>query len=423
LLIELKIKIKKNAIYENYILNSRKTDAEKIKLKPIKDDMAALVAIINNEELVGSSSAVINYKYFKAYLASSKYTPHEVFDAIGKLNIVDISLTPGIDNPQSIFESLNSTGLDLSSADLIRNFILMNHGYEIQERLYQKYWRSIEQNCEYKTDDFIRHYITFKEGYIPTIKKVYKAFKSFRFKAGDADVESILSDILKFSEYYRDFESGKNSDLDISKQLSRLKRLDNSVTYPFLLDLFYDYSINQISKKKTVIDALKVIESYIVRRFICDVQTNAMNKIFTVLAREIKKIDNRWPERYIDYLSFVLFNKGSSGRFPSDIEVIDALKSKNIYSMKSKNKHFLFESIENYENSEKINVYDGLENGTFSIEHIMPKSLTKQWQDELGPGYKLVHEELLHNIGNLSLTAYNSNMQNKPFKEKKGYCF
>jgi uncharacterized protein with ParB-like and HNH nuclease domain len=412
----------KKTIFENYILNSRKNDAEKIKLKPIKDDMAALSSIIRNEQHESDSSAIINYRFFQTYLASSKFSPEQIFDAIGKLQIVDISLSSGIDNPQLIFESLNSTGLDLSAADLIRNFILMNLTYERQEAFYHKYWRAIEKNCDYRTDDFIRHFITLKEGYIPTIKKVYKSFKNYRLQAEITDVETILTELCRFSDLFRQFETGKNDDVDISNALSRLKRLDNSVTYPYLLALFDDFSRGELAKE-VVTKALQTVESYIVRRFVCNVQTNALNKIFMTLSRDIKKIDEQWPQRYVDYLSFVLLNKGSSGRFPNDSEVYEALKTKNIYSMKAKNKSFLFESLENFKNREAIDVYGGLENGAFSVEHIMPKTLTKTWKDDLGPDHRRIHEELLHTIGNLSLTAYNSPLQNKPFQEKKAIAF
>ncbi len=413
---------KKRIILDKYILNELADGDEKVKLKPIKDDLAALSSVIKGTDMVDGNAVTINFKFFEECLKNYKFSPDQLFDAIGRLKIVDISLETGIDNPQLIFESLNSTGLDLSESDLIRNFILMNQDMKKQEELYQRYWRQIEKSCSFKTDEFIRHYITLKEGFIPNKNKVYKTFKHFRFKNKETSVDLILEDILRFSKYYHFFESGGHPNVEIAKLLIRLKRLDISVTYPYLLEVFDDFESGRISATQ-VSKTLLIVESYIVRRFICDAATSAMNKIFMSLSREIKKIGENWDEKYIDYLSFVLMSKKSSGRFPKNSEVEEALITKNIYNMKAKNKLFLLEAIENYQNKEKIDVYLGLESNQFSIEHIMPQTLTKEWREELGPDFKIVHDEFLNVIGNLSLTAYNSNLQNKPFKEKKEIGF
>lgn len=407
---------------ESYILNSRREGKEKIKLKPIKDDMTALVAIINNDEHIAESAVTINYLYFVDYLKESNYSPEQIFEAIGKLMIVDISLTKGIDNPQMIFESLNSTGLELSSSDLIRNFVLMNLSYKDQEFFYTNYWKKIENNCQFKTDEFIRHYITLKEGYIPNIGKVYKAFKAYRQKNLSLEVKDLLEEILFYSTLYNQFETGRDSSYKIANRLFRLKNLDNTVTYPFLLDLFYDYKNNLITED-IVERALHIIETYIVRRFVCEAQTNAMNKIFMSLAREIKKDNIDWITKYIDIMSHVLANKSASGRTPNNHEVVESLKSRDIYNMKAKNKIFLLESFENFNNKEKVDVYGGLENAEISIEHIMPQTLTKEWKEELGKDFQRIHDEYLNVLGNLTLTGYNSNFKNKPFKEKKRIGF
>jgi len=412
----------KKTILDKYILNDLSEGEEKVKLKPIKDDYAAFSAIINDEDYIEESSVTINFRHFLSYLEKSEYKPEEIFEAIGKLKIVDITLEVGIDNPQLIFESLNSTGLDLSASDLIRNFVLMNQDIKTQDSLYNTYWRKIEKNCLYKTDDFIRHFITLKEGYIPNKNKIYKSFKNFRFKNNEQGVESILEELLKFSSYYNQFENCHSDSREIKDALIRLKRLDNSVVYPFLLDMFNLHNDEKLNMD-TVIMALSIIESYIVRRFVCDVPTNAMNKIFMTLSKDVRKLGEDWEEKYLDYLQFVLANKKSSGRFPKDEEVAEALLTKNIYNMKAKNKLFLLESLENFQNKEKIDVFTGLESGEISIEHVMPQKLTSDWKKDLGDKFQRIHEQYLHVIGNLSLTGYNSNLQNKPFLEKKKIGF
>ncbi len=413
---------KRRIILDKYILNELAEGDEKIKLKPIKDDLVAFSSVIRQEELVENNSVTNNFRYFKQYIENCKFQPDQIFDAIGRLKIVDISLEVGIDNPQLIFESLNSTGLDLSSSDLIRNFVLMNQDIKKQEELYQKFWRQIERNCNFKTDDFIRHYITFKEGYIPNKNKVYKAFKNYRFRNSHLTVEEILLELLKFSKIYYSFETGLHSNSLIANQLKRLKRLDMSVTYPFLLEVFDDLESADGDGSK-IISSLKILENYIVRRFICDVATNGMNKVFVSLNKEIKKIGENWKNKFVEYLSYVLANKKSNGRFPRNTEVQEALLTKNVYNMQAKNKLFFLESIENFDNKEKIDVYAGLESNQFSIEHIMPQTLTKEWREELGADFKLVHEEFINVIGNLTFTAYNSNLKNKPFTEKKEIGF
>lgn len=412
----------KGTIFDKYILNDLADGEEKIKLKPIKDDLTALSAVVKDDDLVKGSSVSTNYQNFLQYLDKSKYSPEEIFDAIGKLKVVDISLEVGLDNPQLIFESLNSTGLDLSAADLIRNFVLMNHSLEAQNDLYEKYWRKIEKLCNFKTDDFIRHFITMKEGYIPNKSKIYSAFKSYRFKQKEMSVEKILQELLEFATFYNQFEMAQHGNQEIRVLLSRLKRLENSVTYPFLLDMFHQHVQEKISSAQ-VVEALRILESYIVRRFICDAPTNAMNKIFMTLSKDIKKLGEDWNENYIAYLSYVLGSKKSSGRFPKEKEVQEALLSKNIYNMKAKNKLFLLESIENFKNKERVDIFSGVDKGDISIEHIMPQKLTKDWKISLGSDWERVHEQYLHTIGNLSLTGYNSALKNKPFKEKVAIGF
>lgn len=413
---------KKQMILDQFIMNQLAKGEEKIKLKPIKDDRVALNSIIQGNEAIEGNSVTINYNFFEEYVANTKYSPDELFEAIGKLKIVDISLDYGIDDPQLIFESLNSTGLDLSQSDLIRNFILMNQSIAEQEVLYTKYWKLIEKNCLHRTDDFIRHFITLKESYIPNRDKIYKSFKTYRLNNSNLSIQSILEEILQFSKFYFQFESGTDVDSKIADILTRLKRLDNSVTYPFLLDLFHDYSTNKLSGDQ-VIYSLKLVENYIVRRFICDVPTNAMNKIFATLARDIKRLGDDWGSRYEDYLNFLIGSKKASGRFPRNTELCDALLSKDIYHMKPKNKIFLLESLENFNNKEKIDVMTALEKNEISVEHIMPQKLTPEWHNELGKDFKEIHEAYLNTIGNISLTGYNSNLQNKPFTEKKKIGF
>jgi len=406
-----------NLIKNEYLIG-KYNQKEKMKLKPVKDDAIALKTLFDkNTKQFANSNIITNYLYFKEQLLTIDISLNEIFSAIKKLDIVDIKLKLTEDDPQLIFESLNSTGLDLSEADKVRNFILMKLQSDKQNEYYEKYWNIIEKNTNFNVSSYIRDYLTYKEKKIPNTNKVYFTFKEFIIN-NEFSIEEILQDLLTFSEYYNCIIEAKHPNKAINEILMYLNKLDVSVGYPFLLEVFHDYYKNKVISDDCLLSILLIIESFLVRRLICEVPTNALNKIFMTLGRDIKSFDD-YKEKYIDILKYILSQKRSSQRFPSDEEMKEKMLLKNLYNMNAKNNLHILERLENFKNREVIDLQRLLADGLLTIEHIMPQTLSNTWKKELGDDYENIHLTYLHTIGNLTLTAYNSEMSNKSFLEKK----
>lgn len=407
-------------LIKNEYLIGKYNKEEKLKLKPIKNDNKAFKLLFENDkESFTASNLTNNYLYFHQRIQKNEVPIDDLFNSIKKLDVVEIKLKVNEDDPQLIFESLNSTGLDLTEADKVRNFILMSLNSRKQEEYYEKYWNKIEENTKYNVSNYLRDYLTFKEKKAPNKNKVYFAFKEFVIDNDEfSNLETLLQELLKFSKYYSIIISNHYENKNISEYLAYLNKLDVSVAYPFLLELFNMHIDEKIITADKMTEILSIIESFIVRRIICEVPTNALNKIFMTLGRDIQKFDD-YKENYVEILKYVLSQKRGSQRFPDDIEFGEKFKNKDIYNMNSKNKLHFLERLENYRNREKVDIQNLLDNGDLSIEHIMPQTLSKTWKSELGDAYQNIHDKYLHTIGNITLTAYNSELSNKSFNEKK----
>lgn len=406
----------KEKILNQYLINQYCSYESRIKLKPIKDDRKAFEHLINGEELMEESNITLNYRYFYNKIIYGEISIDELYDAIERLMIVEIELKNGEDDPQLIFESLNSTGLDLTDADKVRNFILMNQSAKTQEKLYNNYWNRVEKNTNYRVTQFIRDYLTMKENKIPNINKIYTGFKRY-IEESEIEIEDCLADMLKFSIYYKDII---NNTVELEKAndiIKNINKLEVTVAYPFLLTIFDDY-YKGIIKSDELIEILKVLESYIFRRIMCKAPTNALNKVFMNLNREIKKIP-KYEEHYVDILKYVLINKKSSQRFPNEEEFKINFLECNVYNWKSKNKVYLLEQLENYDNNERVDIENLVNDKSLSIEHIMPQTLSLNWKKSLGENYSEIHAKYIGTIGNLTLTGYNSSLSNKSFVEKR----
>lgn len=409
----------KEKIKKYYLVNEYVEGDKRIRLKPIKDDAEAFSKLFENENnFIHTSNITINFWYFYNRILDEKISVDDLFLAIKSLMIVDIELKNGEDDPQLIFESLNSTGLDLSEADKVRNFILMKEDTETQNRFYEEYWNKIEKNTNFDVSNFIRDYLTLKERITPKKSQVYLSFKKFVLEQ-EISIENLLKDLLKFSEYYKEIICAKDNGPEnkISSIIYRLNKLETVVSYPFLLEIFDDNN-NETITDDELINTLKIIESFVLRRFICDVPTNGLNKIFMTLGKEIKKHED-YEQNYFEIFKYILINKGSNQRFPEDKEFQDKIISKDIYNVKSKNKIYLLEQLENYNNREKVEVEELVNNGKLTIEHIMPQTLTPDWKKELGENWMEIYEKYLDTLGNITLTAYNSEYSNRSFLEKR----
>ena len=404
-------------ILKKYLIDEYEPEEKRIKLKPIKNDQKAFGILFDkDEERIPDSNLTINYQYFYDRIQREELSIDELFDAICRLEIINISLNHE-DNPQLIFESLNSTGLDLSEGDKIRNYILMGLPNDQQAKFYEKYWNRIENHTDYDVSSFVRDYLSIKQQSTPNMNSVYPAFKKYVEDAEQVDIEPLLKDLLEYAKRYALLLRSGHSDERLNGCIYRLNRLSTSVTRPFLLEVLR-LRENGVLSADELIEIFQFTESYLFRRTICDLPTNALNKIFLLLHREIVRMDSS-EENYAEKFKYALLSKKERARYPSDEEFAECMSTRNIYGMNPKNKLYLFERLENAGTGETKDVWGHLDRGEYSIEHIMPQHLTAAWVTALGEEHEMIHTNWLHRLANLTLTAYNSRYSNSPFADKR----
>lgn len=405
-------------ISETYLINKFAPEEEKLKLRPTDNNDRALKYLLRsdeNEEYSDFSKLIDNFNYFKGRVTEENY--QTVLKGLSKLMFVEVSLDREKDDPQRIFESLNSTGLELAQADLIRNYILMGLNRRDQNKIYQNYWEIIEKLAKDETlnvsrvSDFIRDYLTLENKNIPNKGKVYLEFKAKYPTSTLEELEENLSGIKTLVKHYNKLINPKNeTDKDIRLQLEYINRLEINVAYPFLMKVYDDYTSSKIDKL-TFIKVLSLVQSFTWRRFILGLPTNALNKIFMSLYDKVE-IDN-----YLFSIQKSLLQRTGVQRFPKNSEFIDALKVKDVYNIKSKNRTYLLERLENLENREPV-IIDG--NQDITIEHIFPQNPDPKWKIDLGNDeFNFIKENYLNTIGNLTLSGNNGKLGNKSFIDKR----
>lgn len=403
-------------IYEEYLVDKWQDEDTRIKLKPVKNDRLAFEKLFSDaSEYVQESNLTINYRYFYERIQKEEITVDELFDALCRLEIINIVLNQD-DNPQLIFESLNSTGVALSEGDKIRNFILMGLPAKQQNDYYEKYWNKIEQCTGYDVSSFVRDYLSVKQQIIPSQSKIYFTFKNY-VEDHRLETESLLKDLLCYAQWYRSLLWGETGNKVLDACIYRLNRLETTITRPYFLEVLRLNSEGKVSAGETA-QIFLLTENYLFRRTICDLPTNALNKIFLLLHREIVRYDGTEKD-YVEKFKYAILSKRERARFPDDTEFMQAFAEKQIYLMNSKNKIYIMERLENEGTVEDKDIYRHCDEGDYSIEHIMPQHLTPAWMKELGDDYEQIHEIWLHRIANLTLTAYNSKYSNNSFADKK----
>lgn len=417
------VKSNKKNLYDEimvrFIMDKWYEGDDRIKLHPIKKDQSALEKIVagDPEEFETASNMTNNYRFFCDQIKKGEIPVDSLYESIGKLQIISITLDSD-DKAQLIFESLNSTGLALTEGDKIRNYILMGLTPEKQEEYYNVYWAKIEGCAGDDVSPFVRDYLSIKEQVTPAINNVYQAFKSY-VETTKITLDDLLTEMKKYAKIYRKLLLGESGlgNAQLDDCMYRLRRLEITVTEPFFMEILRMQQQGELSVEE-VARVFQIIEGYLFRRNICEVPTNALNKLFLNLNREVLRFDHTAND-YVNKLAYVLLSKKDSVRFPSDEEFSQALANKAVYQMRGRYKAYLFERFENYGTAETKDVYTLLDNGTYSIEHIMPQHLTPTWNQALGPDAEQIHSMWLHRLGNLTLTAYNSNMSNSSFEEKR----
>lgn len=403
-------------IYKDYLVDEYAEGDARIKLKPVKNDREAFNRLFDEDaELVANSNLTINYQYFYERIQKEELSVDELFDAITRLEIINISLNQE-DNPQLIFESLNSTGLALNEGDKIRNFILMGLPSKQQNEFYEKYWSKIEACTDHDVSSFVRDYLSVKQLAISSINKVYFTFKAY-VEESKLDTESLLREMYSYAKWYEILLKGKTKNESLNACIYRINRLETTVTRPFFLEVLRLESENTLTIVQ-VREIFQYTENYLFRRVICDLPTNTLSKIFLMLHREIIRFDGTAND-YVEKFKYAISSKNERVRFPDDVEFEEAFSKRQVYQMNSKNKIYLLERLENSNTIEDKSIYIHCDRGDYSIEHIMPQHLTPAWIRELGENYDEIHTDWLHRIANLTLTGYNSNYSNNTFVEKR----
>ncbi|UOR96984.1 DUF262 and DUF1524 domain-containing protein [Helicobacter pylori] len=399
--------VKRKEIEDHYLINSDKDGDEKFRLILSESDKDTLLSLIDKNRRKPSepsSKIVENFKLFEEWVSNTDKL-ETIFKGLDKLMVVEISLEKGKDDPQLIFESMNSKGIELTQTDLIRNYIVMETETEKQEGFYNKYWRAMEENFKQDKkwfDRFFRHYLTIKTK-IPNINKVYEALKDYRQKER-IEIEDLLKDLQKYCGYFCQIVSKKESDKDLNKALGFLVDLEMDVIYPLLLELYSDYSDGVLSKAD-FIPIIALIESYICRRAVCGLGTNSLNKVFPSFTKHIQK------DEYFKSLKAHFGYLTEKQRFPNNDEFKKLFITIDFYRFK-KRKYF-FERLENFDRKERVYTHE------YTTEHIMPQKLAEEWERDLGENFKEIHNKYLHTIGNLTLTGYNSEYGGRSFQEKR----
>ena len=404
-------------LYNMFLTNQYvKNESSRLKLKQTDTNSFAFKAIMLGTDNDSSSFSNVteNYNYFRSIINEDNF--EMILRGLNRLIFVEISLERDKDDPQRIFESLNSTGLDLSQSDLIRNFILMDLPPKDQNRIFETIWNPIEENAKdlvkqsSLVSDYIRDYLTLRNKKIPNKNKVYAEFKSLYANKKDEAYQQELENIKSLSIHYKKFVNPSTvTDTNIKKELEYINRLEINVTYPFLLQVFEDTE-NGLLTKDELIKVLKLIQSYAWRRFIVGLPTSSLNKIFMTLYSEVD------TEEYYDSIAKALLKKKGSAKFPSNEDLKTALKDKDLYNTQPKNRNYLFEMLENYNNREYVNT----NNEQITIEHIFPRNPNENWNTDLSPEeYFVFKEKYLNTIGNLTLSGNNGALGNKSFLAKR----
>ncbi|WRB39440.1 DUF262 and DUF1524 domain-containing protein [Helicobacter pylori] len=404
-------KFSRKKIENRYLINSDKDGDKKFRLILSESDKDTLLSLIDENRRKPSEPSlkiVENFKLFEEWIRKNTGKLETIFKGLEKLMIVYIALKKEKYDPQLIFESMNSKGMELTQTDLIRNYIVMETEVEKQESFYNKYWRAMEEEFEQSKrgdlfNKFVRHYLTIKTGEIPNINKVYEAFKRYQQERG-IETEALLQDLQKYCGYFCQIAFKKEDKKDLKKALSFLVDLEMDVIYPLLLELYSDYRDGVLSKAD-FIPIIALIESYIFRRAVCGLGTNSLNKVFPFVTKKINK------DQYLESIKVHFGYLTEKQRFPNNDEFKEHFITIDFYHFQ-KREYFL-ERLENFEREERVYTHE------YTTEHIMPQTLTEEWERDLGENFQAIHDKYLHTIGNLTLTGYNSEYSNNSFQEKR----
>lgn len=413
----------------SYLTDEYADNEKKLKLKLVQGDDEAYSRLLENKIISEDTFIRNNYEYF--WEEVNKKTPNEVvtlFEAIKKLDIVTVALelSEG-DDPQLIFESMNSTGLDLEESDKIRNYVLMKMEAKNQLKFYKKYWEPLEEEIDREDiTRFFRYYLNVKLRKSIAEKNLYKEFKNYKEDHVTLSNEDMLEDILKYSRYFKRIVDPQKDDR-CSNALNVIRKLEINTCIPLIMDIFNAEEMSAISSENAQ-KAIEIIENYIVRREICGLETNQLNKVFVSLGQEVQRDIENDDADYFEAFKREILKKTGKARFPNNHDFRDRFFTYELYNAKSSMRKYILTKLENSDLKERVAVEEQINDGTLTIEHIMPQTLTDEWKQSLGESWELIYTKYLNTPGNLTLTGYNSDYGNATFEKKlnlpkKGFKF
>lgn len=393
---------------DKYILQSNPRDYKSYKL------------LFGNEKFHDKlSNITLNYNYLYSCIDNMKISIDQLMNSIQKLQFMVVNLNAPEDDPQLIFESLNSTGVALTDADKIRNFLLMNEEIPEQDKYFHNYWQPLEENTHFEVSKFFRYYLTIKNAEFPKISNVYNEFKNTYFDL-NFNKYDLFEDLNDYSNTYKMILECNTGTKKIDMILNRFLELNVTVIRPFIMAIINDFTSDRIMEGEAI-KIVEIMEKYIARRIITKTPSNALNKVIATLYRDFRHFQDKHQGQYQDseVILYLLLKKQGSGKVPTDEELIRNFKNNDWYNINSSYRSYIFERLENHNHIESLSIYEGLKNKDYSIEHIMPQKLSSDWKKELGKDYQTIHDNYVNSLGNLTITGYNSKYSNRSFEEKQ----
>lgn len=397
---------------KSHLVNQFEEGFDHFKLLPTQTngDRNAFVALIKGEPVTDFDSRVAKaYVWFQKKLKSRGSPDAERLASIilRRLSLVSIVLDHD-DNPHLIFESLNYKGEPLTQGDLIRNYFLMRVPVAEQDKLFQRCWEPMQLRLQDELSEFVRHFLM-RQGGIVKKGEIYRTLKERTDEQTPDGIVSFLEELHRSAvHYHRLLDSMLELNPDIRPRLRRFERLEVSVDWPLLLNLYADHDSGSltIGEFTAILDTL---ENFFIRRFVCGVPTYGLNKILTPLYHQAKS--------YLSLLDGVRATLAQRG-YPSDTEFRQALINGRLYGTGERlpKAKLVLETLElSLAGKEQVST------GPLTIEHIMPQTPTSWWEDSLGETWRETHELKLHTLGNLTLTGYNAELSNGDFKSKRSF--
>lgn len=399
---------KKDEIHNLYLINEYHQQ-DKYKIVPTQVDRQIFFNIIDDKADTSEPNLIYyTQNYFKKEF--DKINNIEELEKLkntilNRFSAVDIRLEKG-DNPYLIFESLNHKGATLTQVDLLRNYFFMRISLDKQDEVYKDLWLPMQQSLSERLDSFVRHYLAL-QGDIPNFENIYITLKekADQTATNEAKVIQLIKDLVKYGRYYEKLlHPEKEKMKDVSLRLIKLNRLDVTTSYPLLLNFYDDYSEERLTFEDFT-KIIKIIETFIIRRAVCNVPTNVLNKYFPTIYNQLDK------NNFVESLKQKLAEEIGQRRMPNSTEFKTALINNNLYG--DRILKYILEEIENFGNKEVVDFTN------LQIEHIMPQKISAEWKKELGKDSELIHQKYVNTLGNLTLTAYNPEYSNRSFPEKK----